>query len=282
MTTPAPLSFIKKIEENITITQQIPLWGECPCFPWEALCSRLQKEIEDPHFRLAPVAHEAVAPENFLSDFGENPKCFSFQLSPLQGTITWVISAESLAQISSLILNGPEIKQPSDLRFQEGFYQFFLLQITQHIEELKAYPDLHIQWVKNVELPKKPAFTIDISITLKERSFLGRLIIPEECREAFCSHFVRKSFNPLSSPVSAKIDIPLNLSIGSCEISQEEWKTIRTGDLLILDHCSYDPITQKGTATLSWDETPCFKIKIKKSNIKIIDYAVYNGEPNHG
>jgi hypothetical protein len=276
-----PSSFLRKVEETIAMTQKIPLWGSRPCFPWEALSLWMQKEINDPHFRIIPVLQEAMNPKDFLVPFGDNPKLFSFQLSPITAPITWVISKETLTQMTAKILQGPEIKDSSDFRFQEGFFQFLLLHVTKQIEDLKVYRDLHIQWVKEAEIPKAAAFVIDISIELYEQVFLSRLIISEEFQVAFASHFTEPSFNPLSSPISPKIDVLLKLEIGNCTLSQEEWHAVQVGDLLILDYCSYDPEAQKGCANLSWEETPYFKVKVRKNSLKIVDYAVYNGEQSH-
>ncbi len=74
------------------------------------------------------------------------------------------------------------------------------------------------------------------------------------------------------------MDVLLKLEAGSCLISSKDWGTIQEGDFLILDRCTYDPETKKGTLDLTWDKTTLFKIKIKKNNLKILDYAVYNGD----
>jgi flagellar motor switch protein FliN len=64
-------------------------------------------------------------------------------------------------------------------------------------------------------------------------------------------------------------------------LSQREWQEVNPGDFIILDRCSYDPVSQKGTLTLACRERPLFKVKIKKNNLKILDYAFYQGEQNN-
>ncbi|MBS0628494.1 MAG: type III secretion system cytoplasmic ring protein SctQ, partial [Verrucomicrobia bacterium] len=275
-----PLSWVKQIQENATFCQKIPLWGSSPPFPWEKISEAMQKKLENPHFQLLPSTSALLEPKDFLTPFGAHPLLLFFQLSPLPGYITWILSSESMEKISSLLLSKEENKGFSDPKLQEGFYQFLLLQLCEEVDKTHIYPDLHIQWLDDKKLPEDPSLAVDLSIKLEESSFLGRLIISSDCHTAFSDHFSKTPASYSTSPSYAKIDVPLSLEIGSCLLSQNEWLSLKVGDLLLLDRCSYDPITDKGSATLSLAEQPCFIVKIKKNGLKILDYAVYHGDIN--
>jgi flagellar motor switch protein FliN/FliY len=50
------------------------------------------------------------------------------------------------------------------------------------------------------------------------------------------------------------------------------------GDFILLDRCTFDPTTKKGTAALVLDHTPLLRVRIKDNSLKIIDYAFYREE----
>lgn len=281
MTTLAPLSWIKQVQEGSSLCQKIPLWGSsCPILPLEKISEEIQNTLGVTDLHLLISQCQLLEPDNFLTLLGTNPQILSFQLSPLPGYLTWAISAETMRDITYLFLSQTETKGLSDIRLQEGFYQFLLLQISSIIENLHTYPDLHIQWLDTKELPKNPCLGVDLSIKIKESSFLGRLIISSEFHTAFADHFSKNPFSYITSPSYTKIEVPLSLEIGSCLLKKDELTSLHAGDFLILDHCSYDPITDKGTAILTLAEKPCFIVKIKKNALKILDYAVYTGDSN--
>ncbi|MES2199661.1 MAG: type III secretion system cytoplasmic ring protein SctQ [Chlamydiota bacterium] len=278
MSTSAPLSWVKQVQEGANLCQKIPLWGSCPLFPLEKISEEMQKKLDLSDFKLLFSDRQLLKPEEFLTPFGTNPKLLSFQLSPLPGYLTWILSAESMGEITSLALSKEETQGLSDPRLQEGFYQFLLLQMSEIVEGLKTYPDLHIQWLDKKELPKDPCLGIDLSIKIKESSFLGRLVASSEFHTAFLEHFSKTPLAYTEAPSYPKVDIPLSLEVGSCLLDQSDFASLHVGDFLILDRCSYDPSADKGTAVLSLAEQPCFIVKIKKTGLKILDYAVYHGD----
>ena len=281
MSTLAPLSWVKQIQASARLCQKIPLFGSsCPLFPLEKVSEGLQKKLGISDFQLLISQCQLLEPDDFITPFGINPELLSFQLAPLPGYLTWILSAESVAQITSLALSQEETKGLSDPRLQQGFYQFILLEAAEIIESLHTYPDIHIQWLDKKELPKSPSLSIDLSIKIKETSFLGRLIISPDFHTAFSEHFSTSSFAYTETPSFTKIDLPLSLEIGNCLLSQSDFTNLQLGDLLILDRCSFDPATDRGTAILSLAEKPCFIVKIKKNGLKILDYAVYHGDAN--
>ncbi len=277
MNTEAPLYWIKQIETELTDCKKIPLWGNSPYFPFEEFSLKMQTLLQCPTFKIYPIAHEPLIPENALSSFGLNPKILSFELAPITGPLYWVISAESLNEITALLLSKESSQGLLDPEFQQGFYDFLLLQACKEVENLKVYPDLHIQWGEEKK-PTNISFLIDVSIAIEEKTFPGRLLLSSEFQKGFATHFLKAAFNPLTSPISHSMDVSLRLEAGSCLISSLEWDSVQEGDFLILDRCSYDPETKKGTLDLTWDKTSLFKVKVKKTNLKILDYAVYNGD----
>ena len=281
MTIELPMNWLRQFNEALTEQKKIPLWGNPPNFPWESFSEKIKTVLEIPDFRIYPTLCESLPSEKPLSLFGSNPQSVSFQLAPIQGNLTWIISSESLAKITALLLSKEETKGLSDPRFQEGFYRFILLQVCKQIDELKVYSDLQIEIDFDKKIADESPFYIDLSMQIFEKTFLGRLVISTEFQKAFALHFKKAPADPLKSPICSQIEVPLQLEAGKCLISQEEWRSIQVGDFLILDTCTYDPDTQKGVLDLSWNNKPLFKVKTKKTSLKILDYAVYNGDSHN-
>jgi flagellar motor switch protein FliN len=278
MTQAPPMYWLKQIHEDLLESKTIPLWGSAPDFPWESFEASLKKLLEVDDFKVSLLPTES-SEGDLLEPFGMNPKKLSFQLSPLTEKLTWVLSSESVAEISSLMLNKGEGIGEFNPEFQEGYYQFLLLRVCKEIEELGIYPSLHIQW-SSEEPIQEGSFFIDVSIALYGKSFTGRLIIPPSFQKAFSSHFMQESFDLSSAPLTSTIAVPLRLEAGSSQVTQSEWNSIEEGDCLILDRCTYNPETEKGVLDLTWDKSPLFKVKMKKNSLQILDYAVYQGDSN--
>ncbi len=106
------------------------------------------------------------------------------------------------------------------------------------------------------------------------------MIFSPDFHQSFLDHFANIPQDPLTQPMADSIDLCLKVETGSCLLKKKEWDKLNIGDFLVLDTCSYDPLSRKGTLTLSLEKTPLFKVKIKKEKLKILDYCTYYGDKN--
>jgi flagellar motor switch protein FliN/FliY len=74
--------------------------------------------------------------------------------------------------------------------------------------------------------------------------------------------------------VAQSVELDLGVKVGSCLLSQKEWKKAKAGDVLLLDHGSYDPRQKQGVAYFVLGPTPLFQVKIKHNKIQLLDYAL--------
>jgi flagellar motor switch protein FliN/FliY len=72
-----------------------------------------------------------------------------------------------------------------------------------------------------------------------------------------------------------QVEVQLHLEAGSVALTEAEWKGVMPGDFIILDRCSYDPESQKGSVTLMLGNTPLLRGRIKPEGIKVLEYAFY-------
>ncbi len=274
-----PLSWLKQLHDELSLTQQVPLWGSPPLFPWESFAEALQNSLEISDFQITVLKQELLPAEEFLQSFGKKPVLKTCELAPLEGTLHWILSSESIEEISRLLLSSEEGgKEFTDPSLQEGFYEYLMLCASQSIEELSCYPDLHIQWLETKPLPKMACFSCTLELSLQGKSFPARIVFSPSFHQSFSGHFAKFSKNLFDSPVVASLDTCLRVNLGSCLLAKKDWDRLQVHDFLILDTSSYDPASCKGTITLSLGDTPLFMGKIKKNGIKILDYYTYYGD----
>ncbi|MBS0653668.1 MAG: type III secretion system cytoplasmic ring protein SctQ, partial [Verrucomicrobia bacterium] len=163
-------------------------------------------------------------------------------------------------------------------QFQEGFYRYLLLNILEQIDQLKAFDDLSIKLGSAQAITQEGSLCIDISISHPKMALWGRLICPPSFHHAFKQHFSQRHLSLISSPTAKTIDLSLKLEIGQSTLSYAQWKTVETGDVIILDRCAYDPHSHKGTVTLVLEQAPLFRARLKENHLKIVEYAYYHEE----
>lgn len=272
-------NWIKKVEGTLEAAKQIPLWGHPPAFPWKALSERLSHVLQIDTLNISLEKTELVPEQQLLSGMGVHPFIIPLELSPLQGTVLWVISSEDMHKLTTLALyQGPSAKGFSDSKLDEGFYQFLILEALYAIEQLGVYPDFSMKQVESKALPQSSAFCLDISLTIQRQKLWARLICPSDFHASFKSHFSLQKPPLLESPMASEVDVVIRFEAGHTTLKLEEWEAISSGDFIVLDRCSFDPNTEKGTLTLVLEDTPLFQVRLKENSMKILDYAFYYEE----
>jgi len=60
--------------------------------------------------------------------------------------------------------------------------------------------------------------------------------------------------------------------LGSTHLKKQELEKVKAGDLVLLEHCSYQPKLKKGYFKIYYQNIPLFQAKIKEDYIKILDF----------
>jgi flagellar motor switch protein FliN/FliY len=274
----APYYWLEKIKQASMLTQQVPLWGTPPPFPWDACTKTLATSWNMPQLSFAPHKTLWRSYEEMLEGFGSHPTLTVFELTPLKGKAFLAISSQDVAKLTraGLVSNG-EAKGFSDKRLQEGFYQYLVLEGLHAIEQLNPFGDLAIVLAEESPLPLKGALCIDIQGEIQGKPISARLLLSEELCTSFRSHFTQKP-HAFSDELLKSLELSLKIEIGTTSLPLSKWKEIQTGDCLLLDRCTFDPKTHKGSAELVLDKIPLFRLRIREEGIKILDYAFYYEE----
>lgn len=277
--TEAPLFWLQDIENALQVVSEVPLWGFPPPFPWEKCSEQIATLFQLHDLKISHKQTHFLKAEDLASGLGANPIKASIELSPLQGNALWLLPAEDVAKFTQLIL-APQnsMKGFASSQFQEGFYRYLLLNILEQIDQFKAFDDLSIKLGSAQAIPQEGALCIDISIFHPKMTLWGRLICPPLFQHAFKQHFSQRHLSLISSPTAKTIDLSLKLEIGQSFLSYAQWKTVEAGDVIVLDRCTYDPHSHKGTVTLVLEQAPLFRARLKENHLKIVEYAYYHEE----
>lgn len=279
MTLPSS-NWIKKVEEAAKSTQEIPLWGAPPPFPWEQWDIEIARALGLP----SPIKTKAARVDwrparELLAGLGEDPFCVALSLTPLPHPAYFAMSQEDLARLTNFALHPSHTQKGfSDTKMREGFYLYLLLQAMDQAAHLSAFGDLSIALQDVAEPPLHSSFCIDVSISFNHHTVWGRIICPEPFHNEFRKHFLQKPPPPLLKEITHQLEVSLRLEVGHTTLPSRQWKNVAVGDFLILDHCTYDLKQGKGSAGMILGHSPLFRVRLRHHSIKIVDYAFYHEE----
>jgi flagellar motor switch protein FliN/FliY len=265
---------LRKIEPELKQLDQIPLFGKAPSFDWERFSSLAASRFGVQNFSIYPSNQEWRTSDSLCQGLGNNICILPIDLSPLKGTLYWMMTRKDIAKLTAWMLNGKEKPRAitSDI-LQEGFYRYLLLEAidaASELDSLKSFtPILH----EEAAISQENAFCIDVQIDFDNRSCSGRLAISNELRLSWLQHFNKFEAIPVSSPLIHNLELVLSVQTGSVFLQKEEWENLKIGDFVLLDRGGYDPKSEGGLASLYLGTTPLFQVKIKHNKIHLLDYA---------
>jgi flagellar motor switch protein FliN/FliY len=277
--TQAPHFWLKNIQSALTAAKEVPLWGHLPTFPLEQCAEILSSALSLPNLKLSLEKTDVVPFEQLLLGLSTHPLIIPLTLSPLKEPLFFVMSKEDVSKLSVQALT---TTQPArffaDTHLQEGFFHYLLLEALQATDTLRPFGDLSLKMAPPSSLPKEDSLSVDIAISSGKLRLWGRILCPIRSLESIRSHFSTTSLSIAQTPLVQDLDLTVHLEVGSTTLSAKQWKKVECGDFIVLDRCSYDPTTQKGAVTITFENTPLFRARLKQQSIKLLDYAYYHEE----
>lgn len=267
MTQQAPFFWIKKVHTLIE-SSSIPLWGKNFKIDWEELKKKLSTALNIPITDIRKVRSEWIEEEELLLGMGSNPFIFPLRLMPISEPSFAILSEEDAEKWTRCFLDKNETSLV-DKRLKEGFLFFLLAQTLTQLNHLSLFPGCSLRMLDTAKLPQTDAFCMEFVIHLKEETLFLRLICPKLFNIAFREHFLSQKV-----PFEPKADTMLTLScsIGRVELPLQTLKEVTCGDFLVLDHCSFDIKTKRGSCEVLLRNTPILHARIKPSGLKISEF----------
>lgn len=271
----APDNWLQKIEQALLESKELPVLEEEYVFPWAECTHVISSALDLKELKLSTTAAGWKPQEQCLLGLGEHPILLGVELPPISGSMVWALSSEDAAALTFYFLPQEGFSDP---RFQEGFYRFLMLQAIQAIDHAKLFKGSSLHLLMEAMPPQEESLCVEVAIGLPQQTVYGRLICPASFMNLFKSHQALPKSSPLDTDQAKQLEVTLRMEVGSSSVSSEEWKSVRPGDFLVLDRCSYDPKIDKGSVLLILGRTPLFQGRIKPDGLKILDYAFYYEE----
>lgn len=268
---------LKQIYGALQEARQIPMWGMLPSFDWVKFSNTLSDDLGIGKIQVHAGTPEWMNSDKLLSDTKIRNAFELIKISPFNGQLLWLMSAEDRDKLCSHLLSPSSSRGFSDAHFQEGFYKYLLLEAINSFEKMGLYPDFHPR-ITEEDIYTESFCVIPVSISFQGISVFGKLALSAQLQEGLKGHYADKTPTLDSHPLASDLEVQLKLQVASTSLSLQAWKKVQIGDCILLDHCSYDPAAHKGSVSLLINDTPIFRAKFKKSSLKILDYAFYYEE----
>ena len=278
MTIPAHSSFdwVRNVSPNLKKLDAIPLTGATPPFPWADFSAKLAKAFDREDLTIVPGETTWRTTEELYEGLGDAPVALTFTIPSLRGQAWWVMPSQEMDVLAALLLT----RETHPLTFHdpdlsESFYRFLALEVLYQLTQVSFDKTVAPILTSEATLPNQDALCKDISISLQGQTLWGRLIISPEFRLSWVEHFAQsESPSDTAEQLKASVEVTLQVEAGKCELSQEEWKSLKPGDFLLLDSCSLDPEDFNGRVMLTIDEKQLFRAKLKKGTLKILEFPL--------
>ncbi|MCC5832923.1 MAG: type III secretion system cytoplasmic ring protein SctQ [Chlamydiales bacterium] len=276
-----PLDWIKQIERFIFELEEKPQFGLPNDFDWQGFEKRLQEAFGRPSLKIEYRAQGWRSGDERWAGLGEDLLPLPVEWAPLQSPAYFLTNEQDLKWLMADLLGGEkEAAYFYDLSLVQGFYHYFAAEMLQTLDQLDFAPPLaprlgEILGEIQETIGESPCFVIDVSCSVNGQTFWGKVLLTEGFRQEWKRFFSNLPPPALSRETQEKIHLDVGLEVGYTQLQLREWKEVRRGDFILLDHCSYDPAVKKGGVVLSLDQKPLFRGRFKEQGIKLTEYPKY-------
>ena len=210
--------------------------------PWDTLSKLLSQTFNIDDITIDPMNLQLLTPSDFFKNIGSPNQLISLTLSPLDGSLHWIIADQDIVKLMSWML----AYEDNILHeyFKEGFHHYIILNTLNIVSTLNIFKPLTPHLSDPTPLPQEPALVLDISLTHRNQSVIGRLLLSSTLREAWISQStkVKKSLKDL--------DIMITAEAGKVQFSYDQLNSLSPGDFIVLDSCTINPETTKGSLAI--------------------------------
>ncbi len=281
MSAEKPFGWIKQVERLLYELEEKPQFGVPSSFSLQRFEKRLQEIFDRPSLKVTYSLKGWVASEQIREGAGEVLLPLKLEWAPLASPAYFITTDQDLKLLMADLLGGEkEAAYFYDPSLVQGFYHYFACEMLHALQQQEFAPSLsphlserggEIQEMVGTE----PCFLIDVTLSLNGNTFWGRILLPESFRRDWKSYFSNLPPPSLSQELLEKITVDVGLELGHVRLNFSDWKSVRKGDFILLDHCSYDPDTGKGGVVLTLEQRPLFRGRFKENGIKLTEYPIY-------
>ena len=275
------LDWIKRIDDALLQLDEKPQFNLPSTVPLKEISELLEKLFKRQNVRIEHQGKGWQKGAALFSGLGDTLSVLAIEWTPLDVPIFFVLSQQDLRELVGDLLGGEEAATPFfDASLASGILHYLTIEVVQKLEASRFLYPLsprvgHAPLDIRAELSRTHCFVSDVSLFLGKKTIWGRVLVPEEFREKLKAQMSNFSHVEMSEDQGEKIMVDLALQVGRGILSIDEWKSVKIGDFVLLDHCSYNPHEQKGSVILKLGDTPVFRGRLKQGSIKISEYPLY-------
>jgi flagellar motor switch protein FliN/FliY len=269
-----PLSWIKRIPGDLFALDEKPLLGSPPPFPLENFASLLSTAFQVKDIQFHCEKWQWRTKEQLFEGYGDNLKIMALNLTPIEGTLWWVMSQLDFSRMMAHILSVDGI-DAVDSDLSEALTTFFLVQLVDAFGKCEFDKKLSLQVLKDGPQPSTACLALDVETTFQGGTFPGRILLSPEFRHNMKQRYLQEEKKlMLESPLAESLEVVVHLEAGRVHMTPNEWDQLKEGDFVVLESCSLDPEEDKGRVMLVINGSPYCRAKLKQGNLKILEYPL--------
>jgi|GEM_PF-2930995 len=275
-------AWLKKITPVIFETLSLSDKGSIPPFNMKSFISSMNTSLGRDDLSITIDKQDFISADAFYKGLGPKTSFVSFSLHPLEGKIFFIMGQDSIKDLISTMEKSNQ--DPSGICIEnneviKGLYTYFITEAIDSIMQLNMYKGLSLA-ISEGSMTELSALSLDISISLANRHFLARVLIPNKIYKAINDHFAFIPPTLQNLDNIPDVNVPLSIRTGSVTLPKKELSAIQEGDFIILNNTFYKPSEKKGSFQMLIGNSPLFQVKLAKDGIKVLDYLYFYNEEN--
>lgn len=245
-----------RLERACVAATVVPMAGGLPPFPERTVVEALQKVLALPDLQLElslPTFLEAAEGADLAYQLEQSQSkllTLHVHAAPLKGTGSLVVDQQVLWSLLHASLNQPitELVPLVDDEINHGFGAFVLLAVLHTLQQVGFPPGTRYTVVDHAEGP--PALVLNLALKRGDERWPARIFCTEALLADVRNTAVERPLGSLNPALAALMDVPVDVPVGRVELPWSQIRTLKSGDVVILDQLDLDLATGEGAVLL--------------------------------
>ncbi len=241
---------LRTIERALVEADAIPLVGGIPPIPWDAIASHLGDTFKQP-LTLTPQTPEWEQADQAQAAMGDFCWHQGLVFPTLDGAMVALMAQADARTLAGWILEDhTKAAMLEDAELIAGLLQCVALEGIGALREA-GYPEQLLPHFHADVTVEGPTLIWDVSIRQQEDEVRLRLLLSESLCHSLRTKWAVPRPTPLSTELAQATTLTVHASVGRVDLEAAQFRDLRVGDFIALDHCTADPDTGDGTASLT-------------------------------
>ena len=263
--------WINQLIDTVDASTDQNYFGSIPHFNISQFSEKLAKLFPQEELILNIISGDFFSSTLTFKSLGTNPTVISLELQPLQSPFFISFTSEDLNNLSKLLLSKETTHSFHESELLKGFFKFFFLKSLEIFREDNQFEGLSIK-LSDQSIKSEDSYVTKINLTSSNNSLFFNMIFPRTFQEELKTYYTSKKI-PLEKRLNfTTLSMELLSVVGFTHLKKHELEEIKVGDLVLLEHCSYQPKLKKGYFKIYHQNLPLFQAKAKEDYIKILDF----------